>query len=103
MCNGSGRISCPVCEGEGVVGRTIRCPYCSGRKTMVCPLCVEDVYDASWEPQAPPQGSEEKDDPELAGIEDERVRGLYRSMRDHLRHSRETQHREDNAPTEEAQ
>eukprot|EP00166_Cyanidium_caldarium_P000155 ctg_1042.g382 len=68
---------------------------------MVCPLCVEDVYEASWEPRAPPLGSEEEDDPELAGIEDERVRGLYRSTRDHLRHSHEAQQREDNAPAEE--
>lgn len=42
-------VTCPVCNGEGVMGRTILCYYCRGKKTIDCPLCaVDDVYSFSY-------------------------------------------------------
>lgn len=44
-CGGSGQVTCPVCDGEGVLGRTIGCRYCRGACTLKCPLCaVADMY-----------------------------------------------------------
>lgn len=44
-CDGAGQVTCPVCDGEGVLGRTIGCRYCRGACTLKCPLCaVADMY-----------------------------------------------------------
>lgn len=77
-CHGRRTIPCPVCEGAGFIGRTIQCPHCSGDKTITCPFCLDDVYEASWRPVTSDSADEE---PVLA---DERVEGLYRSLRDRL-------------------
>jgi hypothetical protein len=86
-CAGDGIIICPVCTGAGVLGRTIPCPYCKGRKQISCPACVEDVYEASWEAE-----TDEPVDAELQAMlppsADARVRGLYRSHLEALRRER---------------
>jgi hypothetical protein len=46
-------------NGLGYHGRTITCRYCSGRKQLACPLCVEDdpyawSYRAGAGDEAPP-------------------------------------------------
>lgn len=44
-CGGAGTVTCPVCDGDGYLGRTIGCRYCRGACTLKCPLCaVGDMY-----------------------------------------------------------
>lgn len=45
FCGGAGQVTCPVCDGEGYLGRTIGCRYCRGACILKCPLCaVTDMY-----------------------------------------------------------
>ncbi|KAA8494457.1 hypothetical protein FVE85_2698 [Porphyridium purpureum] len=44
-CGNTRVVLCPVCEGEGVIGRTITCRYCKGAKQLECPVCAaSDFY-----------------------------------------------------------
>jgi len=46
-CHNTKQVVCPVCNGEGILGRTIICRYCRGAKTLECPICAaQDDY--SW-------------------------------------------------------
>lgn len=48
-CKNIKEVICPVCIGEGVLGRTILCYYCRGKKKLDCPLCaVDDIYSFSY-------------------------------------------------------
>ena len=57
-CNGKGIIQCPVCSGEGVLGRTIPCRYCiryaqnkdgPGPGVLPCPVCeAESMYEWTY-------------------------------------------------------
>ncbi len=48
-CENNQVVTCPVCMGEGVLGRTILCYYCRGKKHLDCPLCaVDDIYEFSY-------------------------------------------------------
>eukprot|EP00181_Compsopogon_caeruleus_P001517 CAMPEP_0184685796 /NCGR_PEP_ID=MMETSP0312-20130426/20266_1 /TAXON_ID=31354 /ORGANISM="Compsopogon coeruleus, Strain SAG 36.94" /LENGTH=85 /DNA_ID=CAMNT_0027140263 /DNA_START=281 /DNA_END=538 /DNA_ORIENTATION=+ len=47
-CLDSRVVPCPVCEGTGILGRTIRCRYCKGRKMLDCPLCTLDLDEYAW-------------------------------------------------------
>mmetsp|Transcript_1360 Transcript_1360/g.2478 ORF Transcript_1360/g.2478 Transcript_1360/m.2478 type:complete len:153 (+) Transcript_1360:1970-2428(+) len=43
FCQDKKSLPCPLCLGEGVIGRTIVCRYCKGNKVYDCPICMLDV------------------------------------------------------------
>mmetsp|Transcript_18467 Transcript_18467/g.26827 ORF Transcript_18467/g.26827 Transcript_18467/m.26827 type:complete len:143 (+) Transcript_18467:123-551(+) len=59
-CDGRKLIVCPVCHGEGILGRTIECRYCRGKKQLDCPICaVEDEYAWAYDTERDNEGPEE--------------------------------------------
>ncbi|KAJ8901598.1 hypothetical protein NDN08_003806 [Rhodosorus marinus] len=58
-CHGTLLVVCPVCHGEGVMGRTIECRYCRGKKQLDCPICaVEDEYGWAYDTEKGKDGPE---------------------------------------------
>ena len=39
VCKGYGRITCPTCQGDGVINKKEICYRCHGRKTIECKVC----------------------------------------------------------------
>lgn len=63
-CENHGIVECPVCEGRGYLGRTIKCYYCRGAEKIECPLCADDIYRFSYVAEQDPPSVKDEAEPE---------------------------------------